>query len=125
MKDVTIIIPKATGAVPELWEALGEAGVNVEAALSFARENHRVVHVVVDDSVGDQTREALVDAGYLVVDVRDVLIVPLEDRPGALGEVTRKAEEAGAGIYLLSMATGHRVMLGAADMDAAKQALGL
>jgi hypothetical protein len=125
MKDVTIIIPQARGAVPELWEALGGAAVNVEAALSFARENHRVVHVVVEDDVADRTTASVVDAGYMVVDVRDVLIVPLEDRPGALGEVTRKAEEVGAGIYLLSMATGNRVMLGAADLDAAKQAFGL
>ena len=125
MKDVTIIIPQAGGAVPELWEALGSAAINVEAALSFARENHRVVHVVVDDSVADRTKQVVDEAGYLVMDVRDVLVVPLEDRPGALGEVTRKAKEADAGIYLLSMATGDRVMLGAANLEAAKQAFGL
>ena len=125
MKDVTIIIPQAGGAVPELWDALGNAGINVEAGMSFAREHHRVVHVVVDDGVAEQAKQAVEDVGYMVVDVREVLIVPLEDRPGGLAAVTRTAKDAGAGVYLLAMATGDRVMLGVADLDAAKRAFGL
>ena len=33
MKDITIIIPEGGGAVPELWEALEAAAIEVEAAL--------------------------------------------------------------------------------------------
>lgn len=125
MKDITIMIPERGGAVPEVWEALGAAGINVEAGVSFSREHHRVVHVVVEDTVVDQAERVFKDAGLLVVDVRDVLLVPLEDRPGALAQVTRTAHDAGAEVYLLSLATGNRVMLGAVNMEAAREAFAL
>ena len=51
MRDVTLMIPQRGGAVPEVWEALAAADINVEAAVSFSREHHRVVHVVVEDAV--------------------------------------------------------------------------
>ncbi|MDR9452207.1 MAG: hypothetical protein RI637_13435 [Acidimicrobiia bacterium] len=125
MKDITIIIPERGGAVPEVWESLGAAGINVEAAVSFSREYHRVVHLVVEDEIADLTKQVLRDAAFLIVDVREVLVVPLEDRPGGLAAVTRTAYDAGAEVYLLSLATGNRVMLGVVNLEAARQAFGL
>lgn len=124
MNDITIMIPERGGAVPEVWEALSSASVVVEAALSFSREHHRVVHVVVADNAVGRAREALEAGGFLIVDQREVLLVDLADHPGGLGEVTRIAYDSGAGVYLLSMATGNRVMLGVADLSAAQQAFG-
>ncbi len=125
MRDITIMIPQRGGAVPEVWEALGAADVNVEAAVSFSREHHRVVHVVVDDTVAQQARDVLTAASLLVVDEREVLIVPVEDHPGGLAGVARTAYDAGADVYLLSMATGNRAMLGVVNLEAAKEAFGL
>ena len=125
MRDITIMIPQRGGAVPEVWEALGAAEINVEAAVSFSREHHRVVHVVVDDSVAQRTHDVLTAAGLLVVDERGVLVVPVEDHPGGLAAVARTAYDAGAEVYLLSMATGDRAMLGVVNLEAAKEAFGL
>jgi hypothetical protein len=125
MKDITIMIPERGGAVPEVWEALGAAEINIEAAVSFSREHHRVVHLVVEDAVADRAQDVLTGADFLIVDAREVLVVPLEDRPGGLASVTRTAYEAKAGVYLLSLATGNRVMLGVANLEAARQAFGL
>ena len=125
MKDITIMIPERGGAVPEVWESLSAANINVEAAVSFSREHHRVVHVVVEDAVGARTQEVLTGAGFLIVDVREVLIVPMQDRPGGLAGVARTAYDAGAEVYLLATATGDRVMLGVVNLDAARQAFGL
>jgi hypothetical protein len=125
MRDITMMIPQRGGAVPEVWEALAAADVNVEAAVSFSREHHRVVHVVVDDTVAQQARDVLTAASLLVVDEREVLIVPVEDHPGGLAGVARTAYDAGADVYLLSMATGNRAMLGVVNLEAAKEAFGL
>ena len=125
MKDITLIIPQRGGAVPEVWEALAGAGINVEAAVSFAREHHRVVHVIVEDAVANQAQQIVADAGFLIVDTREVLVVPMEDRPGALAEVARTAYEAGAETYLLSLATNNRAMLGVVNLKAAREAFGL
>ncbi len=125
MRDITMMIPQRGGAVPEVWEALGAGDINVEAAVSFSREHHRVVHVVVDDTVAQQARDVLTAASLLVVDEREVLIVPVEDHPGGLAAVARKAYDAGAEVYLLSMATGNRAMLGVVNLEVAKEAFGL
>jgi hypothetical protein len=125
MRDVTLMIPQRGGAVPEVWETLAAADINVEAAVSFSREHHRVVHVVVEDAVAQRTHDALTAAGFLVVDEREVLIVPVEDHPGGLAAVARTAYEANAEVYLLSMATGDRAMLGVINLEAAKAAFGL
>jgi hypothetical protein len=124
MRDITIMIPQRGGAVPEVWEALADAEINIEAAVSFSREHHRVVHVVVEDEVAQKTKDALTAAAFLIVDEREVLIVPVEDRPGGLAAVTRTAYEADAQVYLMTMATGDRVMLGCVDLEAAKEAFG-
>ena len=125
MRDVTIIIPQRGGAVPEVWEALGAADINVEAAVSFSREHHRVVHVVVEDDAAQRTQDVLTAAGLMVVDEREVLVVPVEDHPGGLAAVARTAYDANAEVYLLSMATGNRAMLGVVNLAAAKEAFGL
>ncbi len=125
MRDITIMIPERGGAVPEVWESLGAADINVEAAVSFSREHHRVVHVVVEDAVADRAQEVLTSSDFLIVDVREVLVVPLENRPGGLAGVARTAYEAGAEVYLLSIATENRVMLGVVNLEAARQAFDL
>lgn len=84
-----------------------------------------MVHLVVEDDAADRTEQVLRNASFLVVDVREVLVVPLEDRPGGLAAVTRTAYDAGAEVYLLSLATGNRVMLGVVNLEAARQAFGL
>jgi hypothetical protein len=53
------------------------------------------------------------------------LLVNLADHPGGLAEVTRVAYDSGAGVYLLSMATNNRVMLGVANLEAAHRAFGM
>jgi hypothetical protein len=125
MRDVTIMIPERGGAVPEVWESLSAADINVEAAVSFSREHHRVVHIVVEDAAVDHAQEVLTSAEFLIVDVREVLVVPLEDRPGGLAGVARTGYEAGAEVYLLSIAVGNQVMLGVVNLDSARQAFGL
>jgi hypothetical protein len=125
MRDVTLMIPQRGGAVPEVWEAVAAADINVEAAVSFSREHHRVVHVVVEDAVAQRTQDVFAAAGLLVVDEREVLIVPVEDHPGGLAAVARTAYDANAEVYLLSMATGDRAMLGVVNLEAAKEAFGL
>jgi hypothetical protein len=125
MRDITIMIPERGGAVPEVWEALAAADINVEAAVSFSREHHRLVHVVVEDGVAQRAQDVLAAAGLMVVDEREVLIVPVEDHPGGLAAVARTAYEADAQVYLLSMATGDRAMLGVVNLEAAREAFGL
>jgi hypothetical protein len=55
---------------------------------------------------------------------REVVVVDVEDRPGALADLTREIAKAGVDLDLVYVATKNRVVFGAADLEALRAALG-
>jgi hypothetical protein len=53
-----------------------------------------------------------------------VLIAEFEVRPGELGRIARKITDAGAKVYIMYMATGDRVVIGASDLEKVSEILG-
>ena len=116
MHDLTFVLsPTRTGS--EVWEHLGAAGINIEAACLFPRLEGRVVHVTVADEDVEVAHNALVGAGFLELDKRPVIVASFVDAPGALGALTQRINEVGVTIYLMYMATGDRVVIGADDLE--------
>ena len=116
MQDMTFII-SIDRAVAEIWDALGGAGINLEASCTYPTLDGRVVRLVVADGDADGARDALLNAGFGAVDRHDVLIASIDNRPGQLGELARKIADTGASITTLYMAMGDRVVIGADDLD--------
>jgi hypothetical protein len=50
-------------------------------------------------------------------------VLDVEDRPGVLGEVARKLADAGVNIELVYLASGTRLVIGAADLDKVRSAV--
>lgn len=67
--------------------------------------------------------EALQRAGIRIVAEEEVVVLPIEDRPGALGEVARKLGDAAVNLNTAYLATNTRLVLAADDLAAAKSAL--
>jgi hypothetical protein len=67
---------------------------------------------------------ALARPGLSVTSEQEVVVVALEDRPGAVGAVSRRLGEAGVNITLTYLATGTRLVLAADNLAAARAALG-
>ncbi len=116
MHDLTFVVGEDR-AVAEIWETLGRSSIQMEASCTFPRLEGRIVHVVVKDADADAAYEALRAGGFIPLDRRDVLIADFEPRPGAIGEIARKIADAGAKLYILYMATGDRVVIGASDLE--------
>jgi hypothetical protein len=112
--DLAITVDDKPGELASLGEATGRAGINIDGVCCFSCEGRFVVHLLVDDAVA--TRGALGDAGYVSIEEREVVVVDLEDRPGALGATARKIADAGVNIELAYLATNTRLVLGAADL---------
>jgi hypothetical protein len=110
-------------SLAEIWETLGNADITMEAACAFPRLEGRVVHVVLKDDDADAGEAALRKAGFLPLDRRPVLIHEFEVKPGELGRIARRIADAGAKVYILYMATGNRVVIGADDLEKAAAAL--
>lgn len=116
MQDLTFVLgPNRTGS--EVWEHLGAVGINIEAACMFPRLDGRVVHVTVRDEDADTAHRTLIDAGFAELDRHPVVIASFVNEPGALGSLTKRINDAGVRIYLMYMATGDRVVIGADDLD--------
>jgi len=122
MQDLTFVL--STDHEPaDLWSVLGDAGITMEAACMFPRLEGRIIHAVVNNEDANAAGKALREAGYLPLDRRPVLVAEIEPHPGELGRLARRIADAGANIYILYMAIGNRVVIGADDLEAARSAL--
>jgi hypothetical protein len=121
-KDLTIELEEKVGAVATAAEALGKAGVNIEGICGFVVGGKGVGHVLVADA--GKARQALESAGARVTAEQDVVVMEIEDRPGSLGQLTRKIANAGVNLNAVYLATKTRVVIGARDIEKARQAAG-
>jgi hypothetical protein len=119
--DITLELKNRPGTLAELGEAAGQKGINIEGLCGFPCEGVGVIHVLVDDAT--EARNAFDGAGFAVTDERQVLVVDIEDRPGAMGALTRRLANAGVNVDLLYLATNTRAVIAVDDLDATRGAL--
>ena len=100
MKDLAILLENRPGALADMGEALGKAGVSIEGGGGFVFEGKGIVHFLVEN--GSEARRALNEAGIKVLEEREVLVQRLkQDQPGQLGKISRRMAEAGVNIEVI------------------------
>ena len=116
MKDLEIVLENSTGALAEMGEALGRAGVSVEGGGAWVADGRGIAHFLFED--GSAARKALEAAGIEVLREREVLLQRLkQDVPGQLGLLTRRMAEAGVNIEVLYSDHEHRLVLVVDDIE--------
>src|SRR5947209_16124850 len=97
MKDLLIALGVRPGALAEMGDALGRAGVSIEGGGAWVVNGQGVAHFLFKD--GTAARNALQAAGIRVLEERDVLVQRLNQaEPGQLGGISRRMAEAGVNI---------------------------
>ena len=120
MKDLTIVLENRPGALAEMGEALGAAGVSIEGGGAWVVHDRGIAHFLVAD--GAAARSALEAAGIVVVEEREVLVQRLrQDVPGQLGLFTRRMAEAGVNIEVLYSDHDHRLVLVVDDLSRGRE----
>ncbi|HVT02685.1 MAG TPA: amino acid-binding ACT domain-containing protein [Thermoanaerobaculia bacterium] len=115
MKDLCIALEHRPGALAEMGEALGRAGVSVEGGGVFVSNGVGVAHFLFHD--GALARRALEAAKIVVTGESDVLAVRLrQDEPGQLGRIARRMAEAGVNIEVQYSDHDHQLILVVDDM---------
>ena len=100
MRDLTIRLENRPGAMAEMGETLGAAGVSVEGGGAWLFEGEAIAHFLFED--GDAARKALEAAEIEVLADREVLVQKLrQDQPGQLGMISRAMADAGVNIEVL------------------------
>lgn len=121
-KDLMVTLEDRPGTLAAMGEALGKAGVNVGGGCGFPSGGKGVFHLLVEDAAA--ARRALEQAGIMVSGERDVLVLEVEDKPGALGSIARKIANAGVNVDLVYLASRTRLVLGTNDNAKARAAAG-
>lgn len=115
MKDLAIQLENRPGALAEMGEALGRAGVSVEGGGVFGG----VAHFLFSD--GSAATEALRAAGIAVTRENDVVMLKLrQGEAGQLGKLARRMAEAGVNIEVQYSDHDHNLVLVVDDYDAAR-----
>ena len=116
MRDLSIQLENRPGALAEMGEALGRAGVSVEGGGAWVADRRGTAHFLFAD--GAAARRALEAAGIRVVDDREVVITRLDQaRPGQLGALTRMMADAGVNIEVLYSDHDHQLILVVEDIE--------
>ncbi|MFI9489351.1 ACT domain-containing protein [Promicromonospora sp. NPDC052451] len=101
-QDLEVLLPDRPGALADLGQALGEAGVSLEGGGVFAvgpdaGPGHAVAHYLVHD--GARALRAVTAAGLGPAVVRDVVLARLDQEvPGQLGTLARRLGDAGVNV---------------------------
>lgn len=115
MIDLEIALEDRPGALAEMGEALGRAGVSVEGGGVFVANGIGVAHFLFAD--GGAAREALEKAGIRVVEESEIVILRLrQDEPGQLGKIARRMAEAGVNIRVQYSDHDHQLILVVDDL---------
>jgi hypothetical protein len=119
--DLVIDIENTPGALARVAVAISDAGVNIAAATCVGPGTQAELHILVPHA--EAAKHALAISGVAVTHEREVVVVDVEDRPGALADLTREIAKAGVDLDLVYVATRNRVVFGAADLAALRAAL--
>ena len=120
MKDLAIVLEDRPGALAEMGDALGRAGVSVDGGGVFVVEGRGIAHFLFADGAG--ARRALDAAGIQVVAEREVLVQRLnQDQPGQLGAIARRMADAGVNIEVMYSDHDHQLILVVDDLVAGRK----
>ena len=115
MKDLAIALENRPGALAEMGEALGRAGVSIEGGGVW----NGVAHFLFAD--GEVARAALEGAGIRVLAINDVLMPRLrQSEAGQLGKIARRMADAGVNIEVQYSDHDHNLVLVVDDVERAK-----
>ena len=105
------------GALAKVLSCVSAAGINIDGY----SEMNGIVHVLAIDLVA--TRECLHNAGFRELQRQEVVVVPVEDEPGAAAGVFQRIADAHINVRYTYMATDNRLVIAVADPQAVLKVL--
>jgi hypothetical protein len=116
LRDLAIRLESRPGALAEMGEALGKAGVSVEGGGGFMFDGNAIMHFLFEDAAA--ARSALESVGIEVLEDREVLVQRLkQDQPGQLGAIARLMAEAGVNIEVIYSDHQNQLILVVDDLE--------
>jgi hypothetical protein len=119
MRDIAIALDNRPGALADMGEALGKAGVSVEGGGAWVVSGKGVAHFLFED--GTAARHALEKAGIKVLAEREVVVQRLKQAvPGQLGQLARRMGDAGVNIEVMYSDHNNQLILVVDNVEKAR-----
>lgn len=116
--DLAVILESdRPGALLKALSCVSEAGINLDGY----SEMNGIVHILATDLAA--TRKCLHQAGFRELQEQHVVVVPVEDEPGAAAGVFQRIADAHINVRYSYLATGNRLVIAASNPQAVLQAL--
>jgi hypothetical protein len=114
--DFTVVAPNSRGSLANLAEELGRQKINIEGLCAVEQNGSGIFHLLTTDRA--VTTSAINMVGYKVSQETEVIVEHVENRPGTLGNVTRRLADAGINLTTVYLATDTRLVLGCENISA-------
>jgi hypothetical protein len=93
-KEIVMTVINKIGVLADMSKLVADHGINIDAVVGYAMNNEAKIMLVTADNL--RAADALKKAGYKNIKEEEVVVVDLENKPGALKNIT--AALAGQGI---------------------------
>ena len=87
-KELVITTENKVGVLANIAKILADHGLNLEGVAGYGQDKEAKIMIVVEDVL--RASEALQKAGYKNIKENEVVVVDLENKPGALKVITAK-----------------------------------
>ncbi len=106
LHQLSLFLENRPGQLKVPCQVLGQAGIDILTLSLADTQQFGILRLIVKD--WERAKRVLEEAGC-VVNITEVLAVEVPDRPGGLGEVLDRFDQAGLSIeYMYALAAGHR-----------------
>ena len=114
-KEFALTLDDRPGTLAKATDAIAKAGINIEGycAVPSGKDGKGTFRVVTSDPA--TTRKALETAGFKVQEERDIAVIDIDDRPGALAQILRRLAENELNVGPTYSITQNRIAISADD----------
>jgi len=85
-KEIVVTVGNKIGVLADMSKLVADHGINIDAVAGYAAGNEAKIMLVTGDNL--RTVDALIKAGYKTVKEEEVVVVELENKTGALKNIT-------------------------------------
>jgi hypothetical protein len=116
--EFTVNLENRPGTLADMAEALGKAGVNIDGLQKMPCGGQGIAQLVTNNSMA--ASQAFESAG-IAFTTREVLLLKIEDKPGALGGTARAMAQAGINLDVAYTTISGMLVLGMSDLAGAEK----
>lgn len=120
-RELLIKVEDRPGTFYKVSDAISKAGINIEGFSGTTCDEEGTLHLVTSDP--EKTKRTLEQAGFPVVEEREVVVFKVQDRPGVLASVLKPIADNQINIGQAYLLTGDRIAIGADDIDRLREIL--